>query len=344
MRTDTSGLLICHGEDMNAHPTADRVVDALLSEGLLSAAQRDRSVDVVARSLLPAGTGERATGGIPKLVEVVAYLGGALVLAAGFLFLIQTWDDLSDAGQVIALVIVALVLGAAGWAAADRDAPGNDVRRRLSGTLLTGSALAAGLAAGVAVDVSSDLQFDDVAWPVIVGGVVTMLGSALGYRMSSTAVGLLGMLGGALFAAVSLADQANSDEAVWVGGTFVGVGILWLLLTEVGAFAERSIARVLGVSTTLFGAQFVLLSGDDLNWLGYTLTALVAVGGVWIYLTRLDWPYLAVAVIAVTLVVPEAVSDWTDGSLGAVGGVLVAGMTLLAASFAGYRLREEAVG
>jgi hypothetical protein len=328
---------------MNANPTADHVVDALVSEGLLSAAQRDRSVDVVTRSLFPTGTGERPTGGMSKLVEVVAYLGGALVLAAGFLFLIQTWDDLSDAGQVIALVLVALVLGAAGWAALDRADPGNHVRRRLSGTLLTGSALAAGLAAGAAVDVSSDLQFDDVAWPVVAGGVVTMLGSALAYRMSSTAVGLLGMLGGALSAAVSLADGATGDEAVWVGATFVGVGILWLLLTEGGAFAERSIARALGVSTTLFGAQFVLLSGDDLNWLGYTLTALVAVGGVWLYLTRPDWPYLAVSVIAVTLVVPEAVSDWTEGSLGAVGGVLVAGMTLLAASFAGYRLREEAV-
>ena len=54
------------------------------------------------------------------------------------------------------------------------------------------------------------------------------------------------------------------------------------------------------------------------------------------------WPYLAGAVVAVTLVVPEAVSDWTDGSLGAVGGVLVAGVTLLVASFAGYRIRAEA--
>ena len=43
-----------------------------------------------------------------------------------------------------------------------------------------------------------------------------------------------------------------------------------------------------------------------------------------------------------TLLVPEVVADWTGGSLGAVGGVLVAGVTLLLASFAGYRLRAEA--
>jgi hypothetical protein len=77
-------------------------------------------------------------------------------------------------------------------------------------------------------------------------------------------------------------------------------------------------------------------------WLGYLLTLLVVVGGVALYLGKVAWPYLAAAVIGVTLVVPEAVSDWTDGSLGVVGGVLVAGVTLLLASFAGFRLRDEA--
>ena len=48
------------------------------------------------------------------------------------------------------------------------------------------------------------------------------------------------------------------------------------------------------------------------------------------------------AVLGLTLVVPEMVMDWTEGSLGAVGGVLVAGLTLLVASYAGYRLRAEA--
>jgi hypothetical protein len=39
--------------------------------------------------------------------------------------------------------------------------------------------------------------------------------------------------------------------------------------------------------------------------------------------------------------VPEAVADWTDGSLGAVGGVLLTGVTLLIASATGYRLRAD---
>jgi len=85
-------------------------------------------------------------------------------------------------------------------------------------------------------------------------------------------------------------------------------------------FREVTIARTLGVAVTL-----------------------VAAVGIALNLGKVAWPYLAGAVIAVTLVVPEAVSDWTEGSLGAVGGVLVTVMTLLVAAFAGYRLRAETI-
>ena len=66
------------------------------------------------------------------------------------------------------------------------------------------------------------------------------------------------------------------------------------------------------------------------SWLGYLLTLVVVVAGIALYLNLVAWPYLAVAVIGVTLVVPEVVADWTGGSLGAVGGVLVAGHHLAA--------------
>jgi hypothetical protein len=40
-------------------------------------------------------------------------------------------------------------------------------------------------------------------------------------------------------------------------------------------------------------------------------------------------------------VVPEAVHDWTDGSVSSAGSLLLAGLTLLAASAIGLRLRHE---
>ncbi|HWL97180.1 MAG TPA: hypothetical protein VNP20_07520, partial [Nocardioidaceae bacterium] len=52
-------------------------------------------------------------------------------------------------------------------------------------------------------------------------------------------------------------------------------------------------------------------------------------------------PYLGAAVAALTLAVPEALLDWTDGSLGPVGVLLVSGVTLLVAGLLGLRLRKE---
>jgi hypothetical protein len=325
--------------------TALRVVRALEADGLLAAGVEDRSRLVVERALAE----PRAEQGpaMPKLVEVVAYLGGALVLAAGFLFVLRSWDDLGDVGQVSFLVAVAVVLAVAGgFTLPTREragAGGIDVRRRLSGTLLTGSALFAGVAVGVAIEVFSDAAFHDLYWPGIVGGVVVIAGSAVAYWFSSTAVGLVAMVGGALDVAMNLGSglaPSGDDEAIGVGIAVFAVGAVWVVLTELGVFDQRTIARALGVAVAVFGSQVTSFT-DEWSWIGYLMSVVVAAAGVWLYLTRLDWPYLAAAVIAVTLVVPEAVSDWTDGSLGVVGGVLVAGITLLLASFAGYRLRRE---
>jgi hypothetical protein len=169
---------------------------------------------------------------------------------------------------------------------------------------------------------------------------VTVL-SAVGYWFSQTAVGLLGILVGAFTADTNLASELATDEALGVGVSLFAVGVVWLVLTELGLFAQLTTARSLGVVVVLLGAQVASFTGAQ-SWIGYLLSVVVAGAGIGLYLVRLDWPYLAGAVLAVTLVVPEAVSDWTEGSLGAVGGVLVAGVTLLAASYAGYRLRREA--
>jgi hypothetical protein len=321
--------------------TAVRVVEALEAEGLLAPEVEDRSREVVERALTEPV--REAAPAMPKLVEVVAYLGAALVLAAGFLFVLRSWDDLGDMGQVSFLTAVTLVLAVAGaLTVPSRGAVGNaEVRRRLSGTLLTASALLAGVTVAVAMEVFTDATFSDVYWPGVAAGVVLVAGAATAYRFSPTAVGLVGMVGGALDVATNLGSAlapSGDDEAIGVGIAVFTVGVAWLLLTELGLLDQRTIARTLGSVAAVLGAQVTSFTGDT-SWLGYLMSAAIAGAGVWLYLTRQDWPYLGAAVVAVTLVVPEAVSDWTNGSLGVVGGVLLAGVTLLAASLAGYRLR-----
>jgi hypothetical protein len=54
-----------------------------------------------------------------------------------------------------------------------------------------------------------------------------------------------------------------------------------------------------------------------------------------------DWIVLAGGVVGATLVVPEVLYDVTDGSLGASGVMLVAGVTLLAGGVLGSRIRHD---
>ena len=335
-------------------PAAGRVVDSLVEAQLLDPAHRDQALGVVARSLsgptpaAGAAPATSATRGLPKLVEVVAYLGGALVLGAGALFLFEEWGNLNFATRVAMLSVVALVLGAAGVLLARAPgvreaAPDSDVRRRLAGSMLTGAGLAVAFLVGYLLEEALNPGFQDVSWPAIVGAGVGVLVAAVGYRLAPTAVGQVGMMGGILTA---LGSFVNGVDLIGSSGDAYGVaffvaGALWLVATEAGLFRELTIARALGVGVALFGAQMPAVDGTH-AWLGYVLTVVVAVVGIAVYLPRNAWPYLAGAVIAVTLVVPEAVSDWTEGSMGATGGVLVAGITLLVASFAGYRLRAEA--
>lgn len=328
--------------------SADRIVDALVTEQLIAPAAAARARGVVARILdAPAAAGPAPSSGMAKVVEVVAYLGGALVLAAGTLFVAQSWSDLGRGGQVLALVVVTAVLAVAGLVVSTADdgvaqLRDHAARRRLAGTLLTGAALAAAGATAVAIENPSDRDFTGVDWPTVLGSLVLLVAAAVAYRWAPTALGLLAMLGAALTGVVATVTGVVDDrEGLVVGLAILLLGVVWLLVTEAAVFRETTAARALGVAVALVGAQVVVVA-DEPAGLGYALTAVVAGVAVWLYLTRVDWPYLAIAVAAVTIVVPEVVSDWTDDSLGGAGGVLITGLTLLAASFAGYRLREEA--
>jgi hypothetical protein len=84
----------------------------------------------------------------------------------------------------------------------------------------------------------------------------------------------------------------------------------------------------------------VLGESEAQNYLGYALTALVAGICFAVYTRIREWVVLAGGVIGATLVVPEFLYDVTDGSLGASGVLLVAGVTLLAGSLAGLRIRR----
>lgn len=333
-------------------PTADqpaRVVDRLVSARLIDPARRAAALEVVAAALGPdevgatAGAGRPSGRGVSSLVEVVAYLGAALVLAASGLFVAQSWGDLGFAAQVALLGVATVVLGAGGLLAAPADRS-LETRRRLGGTLLTAAALGAATVTGLLVDRAGGTPAWDeptLDLTLLAAGTVGLLVAALGHRTAPTLVGVLGMFAATCTVVATVPGPLDERAGAVVSAlVYLAVAGAWLTLTERGLLGERDAARVLGLSLALWGAQTPLL-GADAAWLAYLLTAALAVVATALYLRWGAWPYLAVAVVSVTVVVPEAVTDWTDGGLGVVGAVLVTGVTLLLASLLGAALRSR---
>jgi hypothetical protein len=282
------------------------------------------------------------------LVEITAYVGGALVVASTGLFLAQYWAEFTGALQVTVLSAIASVLAVAG-VAVSRLGPGSDesrgggdqVRRRLASALLSAAAASAGVAVGRLVDLQAGEGVASESRPIVAGALTALVLAAAAYVFAPSVVGQLTMTIAILMgvtAGWSLLDQEQADT-LWPGAAFMAIGILWLVGAEGGLFREVVQARAIGAAMTLFGSQFTLFGGGHDN-LSHLLMVVVSATAFVMYVRKVSWPYLVIGVLGVTLVVPEAIVDWTGGALGPAGAVLVAGVTLLGASVAGLRVRK----
>jgi hypothetical protein len=330
---------------MNSQPTPEAVVTALVRAGLLDAARSADAEQVVSAVVAP--TGGPVTPLRRRMAEISGYVGAAFVVGAAGLFFADAWDSFGRgeqggilAGIAVLLAAAALVLVRTGGGARRPTEPAQQVRRRLGSVLLTGAAGAAGFAVGVLVNDPATYTEDSRA--VLAGALAALAVAVAGYRLAPSVAGQLGAAVAAFTAVLAGLDLRGDADALRIGGLVLLLGLAWLLLAERGVWREDESARVIGVTLALVGAQLPLF--DDHASVGYVATAAVGVAAFARYVLRPAWPYLAGGVVALTLAVPEALADWTDGSLGSAGVLLATGVTLLVASLVGLRLRHEVSG
>ena len=337
-------------------PGADRVeidaarlasaLDRLVERGLLTRVQAGAVVTECGAPPDP----PRPEGLRRRLGEIAGYLGASFVVGATLLFLSEEWDTLGRAGRFSILAVMAAILFGSGVAVRSRAAPsgnhwwrpwaGDSVRRRLSSTLLTGAAAAVSFAAYVSLDTAAQdyPTPDDALFVASVAGLAVVV---VGYLLARSVLGQLGTAVAAFAAYGSLLGLLNVDEPNAFGFGMLALGTVWVVLAWRRLVTERRFALAIAVTFALIGAQLVVVGGEAHNYLGYALTALVAGICFTAYAQIRESVVLAGGVVGATLVVPEALYDLTDGSLGASGVMLVAGVTLLAGSLAGLRIRRN---
>jgi hypothetical protein len=338
-----------HAAPQAAHDRrSEPLASALEHRGLLDPQRHAEALDVLDAAL--SGGEAPPTALRRRLVELAAYVGGAFVVAAGFLFATQEWADLTVTQRVVLLGVVAALLAAAGIATVVTTGrrrvisePVHDVRRRLASTLLTGaSAAVAAAVAVVMIDwvehTSNEQQNEDLIGLATFGTFLVLV--LLTYLYVGSLVGQLAAAAALMFVLPFVLEVADVYGPVLHGALVLGAGALWLFLAETGRWHEVLAGRVVGAGLMVVGAQIPLASAD-FPWVAYLATIAVAAVGFTAYVLRRSWPYLVAGVAGVTLAVPEALLDWTEGSLGTAGVLLVAGVTLLGASLLGLRLRQE---
>ncbi|MHA6804860.1 DUF2157 domain-containing protein [Salinifilum ghardaiensis] len=261
------------------------------------------------------------------LFEVLAYVGGTLVLGAAVSVLALTWGELSRAGQVSVLGAVTAVLLVAALALAG----GPRALLRLTGARQRVVSLLlafAGVALAGAVGVAPSGHTGNLDWSIT--GFLAVL---LGYLVVPAAPGaLLTCLFSALLTGTLVDEYGGGSGAL--GTALLLLGLAWAVLALVGALPQRALPLSAGLVIALFGAQW--LQGVAQPW-GYGATLVLAALCFAGFFARRDQVLLAGGVVGLTIAVPEAVWDLTEGALGGPVVVLIAGVVLLVSAVLGVR-------
>ena len=299
---------------------------------------------------------EQRTNWTALLSEVGGYIGAAFVFGAAIALVGTGWDNFSEAARIALLGVPAVLLLIAAFAVAVRLPGGwsfrppfsghpsvNDhnsgagaldasasapARRLIAALVLVGGGLLAGVVAVITQDSGSDAWIPVVPLLVWAIGYLLFRGAAL---QVATAVALTWTVFGVI-----------DDQSLSSGLVLVLAGAGWALLARYRVIEEQVLAVAVAGVMAFIGGEEVVVS--DYEGLGYLLLGLLAVVGLIGYVRTQTLSTLGVGAVTLAVVVPQVVIDYTEGSLGAAGGLLVSGLSVVAVSVLAARLHRNGSG
>lgn len=262
------------------------------------------------------------------VLDVVGYLGGALVLGALIFVGFTLWGDLSRAGKT-ALAVASFVVSAVGGLVLVR----NRTRQALALTLLVLACVAAGFACNVIID------DDDLIITSAVVVVVAALGAVLLRSAAFYLPGWLGAMGFsvALVIAPSGLDIVDGDQRTYaITAGFLLVG---LVLIGTGLVLGRDLAWVLaGLSG--WAATVPVLASEH-SYLALAISTVVA-AALFVGAVRLRlYSFAVVGCLIVLSIWPIALYQILDTALGVALGLVAGGAVLITAAVLIARRRRQ---
>ncbi len=260
------------------------------------------------------------------VLDVLGYVGGALLLGALIFVGFTLWGDLTRGGKT-ALAIASFLAPVAGGVVLEW----SGTRRGLARVLLALGCFAAGFACFVIID-DQDLMIS--AGVVVVAAVVGLI------TLRSAAFYVPGWVGAMGFVPAFVQNGLGLPEGdalgYWIAGGFLLVG---LALVVAGIFLGRQIAWTLaGLSG--WAATIPLVSFDH-SYLTLALATLVA-GALFVAVVRLKmYAFAIVGCLIVLSMWPVALYQILDTALGVALGLVAAGCVLIASAVVLARWRHR---
>lgn len=311
----------------------DEALARLVAEGVLSPDQARR----VGAELRPLETRSAAAPTTREgVVEILAYAGGALVIAAVGVLGAMWWDDVGRAGQLLGvfgsaalLLAGAVLLGGA-----------TPSRLRLRRTLAALAACAAGIGGVIVAQIATEGIARDQA----------SLGGALGLLAVSVPA-YLAWRGSALVAAwfaggwLLTLHLLTETGAGWEGARplvfFLAYGAL--VCAVAALLPERDLAVALGLASAALGAAVPAWNGSH-PWLALVAGIAIAVVAFAVFAVRGSPATAAVGAVTALVVPPSAVAAITDDAASVAAVLAVTGAALIVGAVLRSRRRRQPAG
>jgi hypothetical protein len=295
-----------------------RVLSASQAKELVDAARADR-LDGQSDAAQPAAAQPVPRSMSSAVLEVLGYVGAALVLGAVIMLGSFFWDDLGSTGRKL-VAVASLLVPALGGAALIK----GRVRHELGAILLALACYAAGFANLV---VFEDQEF-------VVSAAVVVLTSGIGaVLLRSGAFLVSGWSGGMLLACAvvfNLIDTpVGADPAREAAYLAVGFFLVALALAASGVLLSRTLAWSLaGLSG--WAASIALQGAPNGEWLSLLAAAVVSSGLLTVFVQTHRYVFAVIGCAILLSMWPVSLYRILDDAVGAAIGLIAAGAVLIA--------------
>jgi hypothetical protein len=309
-------------------------LDGLIHDGTLDRDQAAKVHEAVAPLLFDVRADDGADDGADhgadeqgsgeRVVEVLAYVGGALVLAAAAVMTGLAWDDIGRSGQLLVTAGGALVLLAAAAVL------GGATRRRqtLRSVLAALAAGAAGLAGSVVARIeASDDAFDSTAVLYLSLGILVVAVPAYLFWRGSALV--FAAYSGGFILTLWLVDQQVGPSWEAKDG-LIGLVVYGLVVAGLGwLLPERDLALALALTSIAVAAT--IGSVDDATaWFALVLGLVVVAVAFALFSDTREGGFAAVGAISALIIPATSMATITESAVVVAVVLSVVGLALIA--------------